>query len=185
MTRDEKLAELVSIVTGILFGMPGYDQRLSELGGGFPAGSGSGNVKGSVGKPVEAQVIATMDERRGDPADQARSDFDKRLLATLREAEALWSEYRRISQPRMGVSKVADPGCELCNQVPDHWCQTFATVEVTSTAKRRGHDPTVRRVRLCSWCYQFARPNRANRMPTLDEVGLHAQGKRVRWKVGA
>ena len=196
MTRDERLNELVAIVNGIRFGMVGYDQRLAEMCAGFPAGSGGGGSKGGVGRPVEAQVIATIDEHRRDPAEDVSGDFDKRLSAALREAEALWAEYTRVTHRRMGVTRVSDPGCELCAQVPDncercvrsgvadHWCPTYATKEIPVPG-RRGQPDTTRKVRLCSSCYEFAREDRANRLPDHAEVIDHAEGRRRRWKLGA
>lgn len=184
-TRDERLNELVAIVMGVRFGMPGYDQRLVEMCSGFPAGSGGSGSKGTVGRPVEAQVIANVDEHRRDPAQDALSDFDRKLEATLREAERLWDEYKRVAQPRMGVSKVVDPGCELCAKVPEHYCATSYTIDIEEPAKNKRAKATVHKMRLCSWCYQFQRPDRAGRLPNEGEVHAHAEGRRVRWKVGA
>ena len=194
-SRDERLNELVSIVNGIRWGMPGYDQRLVELGAGFPGGSGGGGSKGTVGRPVEAQVIANVDEHRTDPAIEAQSEFDKRLEVALREAERLWAEYTKIAQPRMGSAMVTKPGCELCAVVPcgcdrcnaqdhRHHCDALYTVE-RETPKRKGQPVTKRKIALCSSCYEFQRPDRANRLPSHDEVLDHVEGRRRRWKVGA
>lgn len=198
MTRDERLKELVSIVNGVYFGMPGYDQRLSEMCSGFSSRGDGGGAKGNVSRPVEQQVIANMDEHRRDPAAEAQTDFDRRLSGALREAEALWEEYKRVAQPKLGVSKVTDPGCDLCSAIPcgcerckaldsPHWCATRYTVERKEEPKpnRRGQQPKVHRFKLCSSCYEFQRDDRAGRLPTHDEVLDHAEGRRRRWKVGA
>jgi hypothetical protein len=195
-SRDERLNELVAIVNGIRWGMPGYDARLVEITGGFPAGGSGGGSKGTVSRPVEAQVIAAMDEHRTDPGAEAQADFDKRLEVALREAERLWDEYTKIAQPRMGSSMVAKPGCELCALVPcgcdrcnaqdhRHHCDALYTVEQDMPAKRKGQQPTKRKVAVCSSCYEFQRADRAGRLPTHDEVLDHVEGRRRRWKVGA
>ena len=196
-SRDERLNELVSIVNGIRWGMPGYDARLVELSAGFPGGSGGGGSKGWHKSTVENQVEAILDKGRKDPAEEAQREFERHLEQTLERAEKLWDTYKRIALARKGVEKVADPGCELCAQVPDncercvrsdiadHWCPTYATVERTIVSKRKGQPDTVVRIRVCSNCYEFARPDRADRLPTHDEVLDHVEGRRRRWKVGA
>ena len=215
-SRDERLNELVSIVNGIRWGMPGYDARLVEMSAGFPGGSGGGGSKGSVSRPIEAQLgLNTKPPKSGekedprwglnDPAAEAQREFERHLEATLERAEQLWDTYKRMSVSRVGVEKITDPGCELCAQVPcggtmcarkgegpyrcqgvdDHWCPTFATVERTIVSKRKGQPDTVVKVRVCSSCYEFQRPDRANRLPTHDEVLDHVEGRRRRWKVGA
>lgn len=184
-SRDERLNELVSIVNGIRWGMPGYDQRLVELSAGFRAGIGGGTAKGDHADPTCDQAAAIIEKNRKDPAKDAQDQFDKRLLAAERAFSDLWDVYSAVAHVRLGVSRVEDPGCELCNEVPDHWCMTDTTIEVTSPPKRKGQPPTVRKLRLCSWCYQFQRPDRAGRRPEYHEVERHARGLRVRWKVGA
>lgn len=196
-SRDERLRDILSTAAGICYGMDAYDERLVQFGSGFPAGSGGGGSKGTVSRPVEAQVIATVDEHRSDPAMTLGTEFDKRLEAANRAMDALWDVYAKVATPKMGVAKVSDPGCELCAQVPDncercvrsgmddHWCPTFATVERTIVAKRKGQPDAVVKTRLCSPCYEFARPDRAGRLPSHDEVLDHVEGRRRRWKVGA
>lgn len=171
-SRDERLNELVSIVNGIRWGMPGYDARLVELGSGFPGGSGGGGSKGSHADPTQRQVEAIIDDGRTDPAAKVAKDFERRLEAALHAAEDLWSEYKRVTQPRVGVSKLKDPGCELCAKVAEHWCPTFGSLDV-------GAKPNQRRAKLCSWCYRFAVPSGQGRLPTDDEVLAHAEGRRV------
>lgn len=185
VSRDERLARLAAIVEGIRWGMPCYDARLVEMAAGFPAGGSGGGSKGDHADPTCDQAAAIIDKHRRDPAKEARRRFDQRLEAAERVFGDLLHEYSEVTHVRMGKTKTEDPGCELCNQVPDHWCMTYATVKVTSKPKRKGEEPIVRPVRLCSWCYSHQRPDRAGRMPSHDEVLLHAQGRRVHWKVGA
>ena len=172
-SRDERLNELVSIVNGIRWGMPGYDARLVEMSAGFPGGSGGGGAtKGSHSDPVERQVEAILDDKRTDPAAKAQKDFERHLAQTLRAAEELWAVYKRVNAPQMGIGRMKDPGCELCAKVADHWCATFSTLEV-------GTKPNQRKAKLCAWCYRFAVPSGQGRLPNEDEVLAHAQGRRV------
>lgn len=185
--RAQLLNELVSIVNGIKWGMPGYDERLAQMTAGFPAMSGGGGSKGTVSRPVEARLGLTNDGPTwglDDPAATWTADFEKRLERTLREAEKLWDEYKRVAHPKRGAGPTKDPGCELCAKVPEHWCPTYSTIEITVVG-RKGAKPTVRRMPLCLWCYEFQRSDRAGRMPTDQEVQAHSEGRRVRWKVGA
>ena len=191
-SRDERLRDILSTAAGICYGMGGYDARLVEFGSGFPAGSGGGGSKGTVSRPVERMALESWEEslkpkteRKEDPVHKAQAEFNKRLEAAHRAMEALWDSYAEVATPRAGVSKVTDPGCELCAQVPDHWCPTFATVKRTNPPKRKGQEPVVVKLRLCDWCHQFARPDRADRLPEHDDLVKHSRGQRVRWKVGA
>ena len=195
-SRDERLRDILATTVGICYGMGGYDERLVSFGSGFPGGSGGGGSKGTVSRPVEAQVIATVDEHRADPAKEAQAEFDKRLEAAQRALNALWESYAKVATPRLGSSKIVDPGCELCAVVPcgcdrcsaqdhRHYCDVAYTVEHEIPAKRKGQPPSVRKYRLCSNCYEFQRSDRAGRLPSHDEVLDHVEGRRRRWKVGA
>ena len=110
-----------------------------------------------------------------------RAEWDNDLRRALEAASVLWARYQRIVQPRRGLVEMAEPSCELCDQVPDHSCAKYASVEVVTPAKSKGAKDSVRRLVLCSWCYQWQRPDRAGRLPTLAQVTAHAEGRRVRW----
>lgn len=187
--RQRLLNDLVAIVNGVRWGMPGYNTSIVEKSAGFPAGGSSGGSKGAVSRPVETRLGLNADVKNpewgmDDPAATWQGDFDKRLEKAWRAAEELWQEYKRVGHPKRGAGPMKDPGCELCAKVPEHWCPTYATTEVVTVGKKGAPD-NVRRVPLCVWCYEFQRPDRAGRLPAEVEVVAHSEGRRVRWKVGA
>jgi hypothetical protein len=203
----DKLTELALLAATLHDGDPAFRQRLGEMSGGFPSqGDGGHGGSASSGGPTLAAVIAKIDDRRSDVADLERSTYERHIGRALTELQAALRVYDRIVQRRIGVSKLEDPGCELCAKVPcggtlckvskdgtyrcelmadaRHWCAKYASVPVI-TAGRKGQPDVVTRVVLCSSCYEFNRPDAAARLPTHDEVLDHVEGRRRRWKVPA
>lgn len=191
---SDPLKLLAEIASAMHHGRAAWDQRIDELGGGYPSqGEGSpGNA--SLGGPTAAAVIAIVDDKRTDVADIERKAWERDLRKALEHAGAMWARYQRIVTPRMGVDMAKDPGCDLCSQITEghcdrctaygkaHWCAARYTVEVPEPAKRKGQPDTVRKVRLCSSCYSFQRPDQAGRLPDHGDVLDHAEGRRRRWK---
>ncbi len=194
MTRDQKptTADLARLATLMHAGAPALEHRLDEMGGGFPSAGDGGRGNSAEGGPTATQALAhlhggrTDDDGRAlpgttDVAVKERAEWERDLLRAIVAAEALWDRYVRLVQPRRGLVEMAEPTCELCDQVPDHSCTRYASVEVVTPARSKREKDTVRRLVLCSWCYQWQRPDRAGRLPNTGEVTAHAEGRRVRW----
>lgn len=172
------LDELEELALGIHFGRRAWEDRLRDYSAGVPS-RGEGGRGGAELTPTEAGAASSMGGQ-ADPAAELRADFERHVHRALAEVRAAFRTYLQ-AQPRPGLLKLADPGCELCAQIPGHWCATYATIEEVEPPKTRHGRPTVRRIRLCSWCHQFRRPDRADRLPTLAEVELHSRGIIVRY----
>lgn len=195
MSRQDvdKLQALAELSAAMYHGRDGFEERLGEIAGGFPGGGGGGGA--SELDSVEAAVDARVYGGQVDVAEAERAAWERDLRKSLDHALSAWERYKRIVQPRLGVARLTDPGCELCATVPcedprcrcsaidvRHWCATRYTVDIETPAKRNGDRPTVRRLRLCSSCYAFQRPDRAGRLPSHDEVLDHVEGRQRRWK---
>lgn len=172
MTRDEKLAELADIAVGIRFGMAAFDDRLREMSAGIPArGQGLG-PKGDHSDPT----WRAYDK----PGKAAASKLTSRVDAAHEAMKDLYATYAEIAQPKHGLEKLTDPGCEWCTQAandpkspkPDHRCEVYGHITIEVAGKKT-------RVRVCEWCYRFWLPSRADRKPTMPELWAHALGQRV------
>ncbi len=171
--EGDPLAALVQVSAAMLHGRPALERRLGDFAGGYPSGRRSVSAGSS-------------DDSRSAPEDAAereRRKWLREVSSSLDAACRAWDTYVRLCEPKAGVVKLTDPGCDLCAPVPGHWCPAYGTRVVVSgpSTKRK---PEVRTLRLCEWCYQFTWPSRAGRLPTLEEVTAHAAGRRVRWHGG-
>jgi hypothetical protein len=194
---------LAEIATALHLGSGAFRQRLDELAGGYPSAGEGAPGNAANGGPTLAAVIANLDEHRTDVADVERAAYERDLRKALEHAAAMWARYQRVTNTRLGVDKITDPGCELCAKVPcggslcdkpkgtssyrcetvdAHWCPVYATVELREESRRKGQPDSLRKVALCSSCFEFNRPSRAGRLPTHDEVLDHVQGRRRRWR---
>lgn len=209
MTRPpdaDPLRSLAEMSAAMHHGRDAFDQRLDELGGGYPSAGGSGATRtASEGGPTAAQAMThipggVLDKQgrpvpvRSDVAELERKAWERELHKALEHASAMWARYQRIVNVRLGVEKLTDPGCELCAQVTEghcdrcnaltapHWCAARYTIDHTEPAKRKGQTPTTRKLALCSSCYSFQRPDQAGRLPDHGDVLDHAEGRRRRWK---
>lgn len=190
--RDRKLAELAEKAYGIRHGMAAFDERLDEMGAGPPArGQGRGG-KGTVSDPTFGEV------------DKAAVVVTTKLDGLVDRAHAavldLEEAYQEIAQPKHGMPTMGTPNCAWCEDaarawrvavakaeqrgekvvddegVATHRCRPYLFAEVKGTKDR------VVKVLVCQFCYRFHR--RHGRPPTVDELWLHAQGKRVLVKPG-
>lgn len=173
MTRDEKLAELANIAVGIRFGMAAFDDRIEEMSAGIPArGQGQG-AKGDHSDPTWRAFEK--------PGRTATTRIDRRVDDAHRAIEKLYAAYAEIAQPKRGIDRLSDPGCEWCaaaakakdSPVPDHWAPVYGFVTFPGSK---------RKWRVCTWCYRFA-VSRVGRRPEVEELWAHAEGKRVYVKV--
>ncbi|MCA1572723.1 MAG: hypothetical protein LC798_20995 [Chloroflexi bacterium] len=205
----DRLDALARITAAMLHGRAIREQRLDELGGGYPTAGGNGTGNADNGGPTAANALARIRggrlDEHGNPlpvavdvAHTERVAWERDLRKALEHAAALWAQHLRLGQLRDGAPKLTDPGCELCAQVPcdnpkcrcsaidgRHYCPTRYTVEVVDEPKpnRKGTAPTVRLVGVCSSCYEFQRADRAGRLPDHGEVLDHVEGRRRRYSV--
>lgn len=177
-TEDDQLAALAEVAAALHHGRSALDARIGQLGGGYTSASGGGGSGELVG----------AESALADGTDVAKQELDRwkrAIKRSLDEACRALDQYRRLVQPREGIEKLADPGCELCAKVPAHWCPVYGSrIIMTEPTAKRGR-PTYRTLLLCQWCFQFTWPSRAGRLPEHDEVAAHAEGRRVRWHGGS
>lgn len=175
--EDDKLAALADIVTAMHHGRPALEHRLNELAPGYP---GKGDGGGSNAPEDDDEPKPVFD----DPATKERKAYLRDLERSLDHAARAWERYTRLVQPRDGIEKQADPGCDLCAEVEGHWCAVYgARVIMTEPRSKKGR-PQIRVLRLCQWCFQFTWPSRAGRLPEHEEVVAHSEQRRVNWKGG-
>ena len=169
VTRDEKLEQIASTAVGVRFGMGAFSERLEEMSAGIPArGQGQG-AKGDHSDPTWQAVEK--------PGKTAVTRFDRRVEEAHRAIEKLYDAYTEIAQPKRGIERLSDPGCEWCaaaakakgSPVPDHWSPVYGYVQFPGSK---------RRWRVCTWCYRFA-VSRVGRRPEVEELWAHAEGRRV------
>lgn len=180
--EDDKLAALADIVTAMHHGRPALDHRLDELAGGYSSkGTGAG-----TGELTSAEAGAeSAIEGQQDTAKREREAYLRDIAASLDKAARAWERYTRLVQPRDGVEKESDPGCDLCAEVEGHWCAVYGARVILTEPKSKKGRPQVRVLRLCQWCFQFTWPSRAGRLPEHEEVIAHSEQRRVNWKGGA
>lgn len=212
MTDDERrelLAQSRDCLAEMSWGLAAFVARKREQMGGYPAG-GSGSSAVAYSQPVERQLreeghkpecnerdicnCAARLVTAHDKAAHELNDFDKALRRINRDVRKVWTAYKDNVAPTQAPARMADPGCEMCAEVENHWCASFmeteVVVEVPAKAKSRkqARKPRtvaqLRKLRLCEWCYRFSRPYRHGRLPSLEELHTHASGKRVRVKAG-
>jgi hypothetical protein len=173
---------LAEITAALSLGRPALEARIGQLGGGYTSAGGGGG-SGEL-TPTEAGAESAM-SGAPDTAKRELDDWKRAIGRSLDEACRALEQYRRLVQPRDGIEKMADPGCELCAKVPAHWCPIYgARIIMTEPTSKKGR-PTYHTLLLCQWCFQFTWPSRAGRLPEHDEVIAHAEGRRVGWHGGA
>lgn len=180
--EPDQLAALARVAADMHHGRSAFEARVSELGGGFPGRGGGGRGGGEL-TPTEAGAEASL-SGQADTAAAERKAWERELSRSLEHAYAAWARYRRVVEPATGVAKLADPGCELCAPVPDHWCPVYGVRVVLIESKNRKAKPEIRTYRLCEWCFTRTWESRMGRLPTFDEVTAHAEGRRVNWHGG-
>lgn len=180
----DKLAALAQLTTALHHGRPAFERRLGELKAGYRSrGEGGGGAGGSELTPAEAGAESRM-EGQTDTAEQVEAEYLRELTSSFDAACRAYERWKRVVQPREGVAKLTEPGCELCAQVPDHWCPVFGFRVVMSEPETRRDRSTFRTLWLCEWCFTRTWPSRMGRLPTHDEVVAHAEGRRVFWHGG-
>lgn len=190
--EEDKLGTLAELMAAMHHGRPALERRLAELAGGYSTAGGSGSGEPKQENAEEAGVKLTRTEAgaqsamegQQDTAKREREAWERELDRTLREAARVWERYRRLVQPRDGVEKLADPGCELCAKVEGHWCPVYGAKAILIEPVSKKGRAKVRVVTLCQWCLQFTWPSRAGRLPQHEEVVAHAEGRKVRWRGG-
>ena len=200
----DPLRTVAELTHAMLVGRPAFEQRLSELAGGYPSQGEGAPGNAANGGPTQSLALTHVHGGRVDAkgralpaavdvADMERAAFERDLRKALEHAGAMWARYQRITNTRLGVEKLTDPGCELCAKVPcgcdrcnaltgPHWCAARYTIDHTVEPKRKGQLPTTRPMKLCGSCYSFQRPDQAGRLPSHDDVLDHVEGRRRRWK---
>jgi hypothetical protein len=172
VTRDEKLKQLAATAAGVCFGMAAFDDRLKEMAAGIPARAQGPGPKGDHSDPT----WRAFDK----PGQAAGSNLNAKVDAAYAAIEDLYAAYAALAQPKRGIEKLTDPGCEWCTQAaadpkspkPDHRCEVYGHITIEVAGKKT-------RVRVCEWCYRFWLPSRADRPPTTAELWAHALGQRV------
>lgn len=205
--EPDKLEALAAVATALHDGRHAFEERLNELGGGYPGGGSrggdespaddhepvaapSGLMRCKVDReewPCTAARLSKMAEARRQQEDVAareRREFERELEASLGAAARAWARYKRVVEPRAGVVKLTDPGCDLCTKVPGHWCPVYGVRVILTEPKSRGAKAKTEAVRLCDWCFRCTWESRMGRLPTTDEVVAHSEGRRVNWRGG-
>lgn len=179
--RLELLAQTCEMLNEVRWGHKAFTDRLAEMGdGGLPSGEGNGR-SGGHSSPVERQLVPEGGEkgkvysRHVDPAALELREFEHELRKAWKAATILHQRYTRIATPQSSPTKMTDPGCELCDQIPNHWCPTYVSIEVETSAKKG--KAMKRKLRVCWWCYRHFKA--AEAIPTIEQRTAHAEGRRV------
>lgn len=180
-TEGDKLRTLAELSAAMHHGRDAFSQRVSEMGGYYPS-KGEGAGTSHLTQPEAATEALRAGQR--DVATIEMDDWERELQRAVDAACRAWDRYRRVVQPKGGVEKLAEPGCELCAKVPAHWRPVFGSLVIMTEPTSKKGRPTYRTLLLCQWCFQFTWPSRAGRLPVHDEVVAHAEGRRVRWHGG-
>lgn len=181
--EEDKLEALAKVTAAMHHGRPAFDRRVSELSGGFSSrGEGGGSGDGLTQAEAGAESALAGQSDTGMAELEA---WERDIARSLDIACRAWERYTRLVQPRDGVEKLADPGCELCALVPAHWCPVYGTRVIMTEPKSKRARPQLRTLMLCQWCFTFTWPSRAGRLPEPEEVEAHAEGRRVNWRGGA
>lgn len=182
--EPDKLAALAQVTTAMLHGRPALDHRLDELGAGCRGRSEGVRGEAELTQAEAAAERVLAGESQEDVAERERREFERELTSSLDAACRAWERYKRVVEPRDGVAKLAEPGCELCAKVPNHWCPVYGFKVVMTEPVTKRDRPKFHTLWLCEWCLTRTWPSRMGRLPTNDEVTAHAEGRRVNWRGG-
>lgn len=182
--RREQLAQATDLLNEVRWGQTAYLDRISEMTGHYPGGSGQGG--GGRGSYSDPTLGATG---KRDPGREELADYDSALTEVYRAVRELHRLWSRVQAPVEPPDKVSDPGCQPCSKVPEaqarvarrmkvepgeplvHWCPTYCHVDVAGPKGKT-------RVRVCQPHYSLFR--RLSRLPTDEELLAHVEGRRVR-----
>ena len=164
------LAQITELSQEVRFGLSGYLDRVDEMTGNYPAtAAGGGSSPGSHSDPTSAS------SGKRDPGKAELKDFDNLVLRAHKAILDLHGRWLRNCAPQPSPTKIDDSGCELCAEIPNHWCARYCGIEVETKA-RRGEK--TRRYLVCYWCYSHYR--RIGELPSVDQRQSHAEGRRMR-----
>lgn len=171
----EMLKQSSELLNEVRWGADGYLERIGEMMGNFPGGSGSGTgmSKGSHSDPTSSAA----DKR--DPGRDEWHAFRKEVKKVYLDVLSLHRRWKDGREPRP-TPPLHDPGCELCSTIPRNHADTYTTRTITeqTTTKKGRIVETTQEFRVCYWCYCFHR--RTGRLPVAEELAAHAEGRRVR-----
>lgn len=167
---DDPVKTLAELATAMYHGRAAFEQRSGELAAGYPGGRGGNGDSDGPDRWLQPNQVAERWERH--------------MRQALEDAYRAWKVYEQVSTPRVGATKLADPGCDLCAQVEGHFCEVFGVRVIMTEPKTKRARPEIRILRLCEWCFTRVYPSRMGRLPRPDEVAAHARGLKVRWHGG-